>query len=124
VTLERSIYSGRPAATILGSVPWTPPTPVWEQAAESIRASIRDGRLRPGDRVPSATALAESLGVSRTTAVKAMTQLRTEGLIDTRPGYGSFVRTPSAPGTGVQVAAELRAISASLARLADALDRS
>lgn len=62
--------------------------------ADDLRAQIADGRLAPGAKLPAVRVLAERYGVSRNTAGKAVTHLRTEGLITTRYGSGAYVREP------------------------------
>jgi DNA-binding GntR family transcriptional regulator len=65
------------------------PVPLWEQLAGRLRDDITSGRLT--GRVPSATALAMSYGVSRDTALRALAQLASEGLTVARRGRGTFV---------------------------------
>lgn len=62
------------------------------QVASAIRDDIANGIFATGDKIPSARELAERFGVALTTAVKAVEDLREEGLIETRRGKGSFVR--------------------------------
>jgi GntR family transcriptional regulator/MocR family aminotransferase len=52
----------------------------------AVRDAIRDGRLRPGDRVPSTRALAHDLGLARGTVAEAYAQLGAEGYLQARPG--------------------------------------
>jgi GntR family transcriptional regulator, transcriptional repressor for pyruvate dehydrogenase complex len=61
---------------------------------EALRREIREGRLRPGDRLPTEAELGLSAGVSRTVVREAVASLRAEGLVETRQGAGAFV-TPS-----------------------------
>lgn len=65
--------------------------PKFLQIANYIRDQILQGELRPGDEVPSERALAEQFAVSRPTATKALETLRTQGLVMSRQGAGSFV---------------------------------
>jgi GntR family transcriptional regulator/MocR family aminotransferase len=51
------------------------------QIQESIRAAIREGRLRPGSQVPATRTLAADLGVSRGVVVEAYEQLVAEGYL-------------------------------------------
>jgi len=51
------------------------------QIATDIRAAVANGRLRPGDEVPSTRALAAQLGVSRGSVVAAYDQLASEGYL-------------------------------------------
>jgi GntR family transcriptional regulator len=67
----------------------------YEHVAETLRAAIVGGRLRPDARLPSERSLAGEFGVSRATIVSALHLLRGEGLIETRHGAGSWVRRRS-----------------------------
>jgi len=72
------------------------------QLYDGYRQAILDGRLRPGQRLPSTRTLAEDLGISRIPVVMAFGQLLSEGYIDSRVGAGSFVSStlPDPPPTG------------------------
>src|SRR3954449_2419515 len=82
--------------------------PLRERVEEALRHAIRDGRLRPGDRLPATRALAAELGCSRWVVVEAYAQLAAEGWLEGRAGSGTRVRArDAAPGPGVaQSAAE------------------
>jgi DNA-binding GntR family transcriptional regulator len=60
-------------------------------AASEIRAAIVDGRLAPGVRLKEET-LAAELGLSRTPIREALLLLQAEGLVETVPNRGAFVR--------------------------------
>lgn len=87
---------------------FTPVAPgrVSELIVEQIRALIRDGRLRPGDRLPSERDLCQQFGVSRVTVRDALRLLEGAGLIDTRVGArgGAFVKVPSGSKIGQGIA--------------------
>ena len=57
----------------------------------ALRDGIRDGRLRPGDRLPPTRELALSLEVSRNTVATAYERLTAEGFLTGRVGAGTFV---------------------------------
>src|SRR5215475_432623 len=61
------------------------------QICASIQRAILDGVVVPGTRLPSSRALAEDLGVSRTTTLLAVQQLQAEGYLTGRRGAGTFV---------------------------------
>ncbi|MFD4420122.1 aminotransferase class I/II-fold pyridoxal phosphate-dependent enzyme [Agromyces sp. NPDC058484] len=61
------------------------------EIADSLRALIERGTLRPGDALPSVRALAEHLGVNRNTAVAAYRQLTSAGVVITRGRGGTRV---------------------------------
>ncbi len=58
---------------------------------EQLRGAIRDGRLRPGERLPPSRQLARRLSVSRTTVTYAYERLLGEGYVVARVGAGTFV---------------------------------
>ncbi|MGW0178429.1 TetR/AcrR family transcriptional regulator C-terminal domain-containing protein [Nocardia sp. NPDC003345] len=64
--------------------------------AGEIRDRIRDGRLQPGDRVPSIRQIAGRWEVAIATATRVMATLRDEGLVETRVGAGTVVRASGA----------------------------
>jgi GntR family transcriptional regulator len=66
-------------------------TPLWEQAASEIRRAIAEGEVKPGERMPLAKDLATVLGVNRNTVLRALHQLRDEGLLEIRQGRGITV---------------------------------
>jgi len=64
----------------------------YRRLAASIRDQIVDGRLQPGQLLPSSRAMASDYGVALDTVRQALAILRAEGLLVTRHGYGSVVR--------------------------------
>jgi GntR family transcriptional regulator len=69
----------------------TDSTPLWEQVAAEIRRAITEGEAKPGERMPLAKDLATVLGVNRNTVLRALHQLRDEGLLELRQGRGITV---------------------------------
>lgn len=68
--------------------------PLYVQLREALRAMIDEQGLRPGDRLPTETALEERFGVSRSTIRQAVGDLEAEGLLQRIQGRGTFVTTP------------------------------
>ena len=66
---------------------------IYEHIVEQIRALIREGRWVPGDQIPPERELAERFRVSRTSVREALRALEMQGVIDSRQGGGTFVRT-------------------------------
>lgn len=62
-----------------------------EQVAAEIRRAIADGEAKPGERLPPAKDLAAELGVNTNTVLRALRQLRDEGLLEFRRGRGITV---------------------------------
>jgi GntR family transcriptional regulator / MocR family aminotransferase len=57
----------------------------------ALRAAVRDGRLRPGSRLPASRGLARDLGLARNTVADAYGQLVAEGWLEARTGSGTWV---------------------------------
>jgi len=66
--------------------------PVYLRVLDDLRNRIRSGLLEPGARVPSRNAIITNYGVGETAAKHALQVLATEGMIEARPGSGSYVR--------------------------------
>jgi GntR family transcriptional regulator len=67
--------------------------PLYLQVHSAISRAIREGRLAPGDRLPTEREFCEQLSVSRATVRRALRQLVEEGLVEATVGRGSFVRS-------------------------------
>jgi DNA-binding transcriptional regulator YhcF (GntR family) len=68
-----------------------------EIIVEQIRLLMRQGQLKPGDRLPTERDPCERFGVSRTTVREALRILESSGLVEIRPRAhgGVFVTAPS-----------------------------
>lgn len=69
--------------------------PLSRWLCEGIRAAILDGRLSPGSKLPSRTALARQYRVARGTVIAAVEQLVKQGYLDSAVGSGTYVRAAS-----------------------------
>ena len=65
--------------------------PLYFQLAQQLEGAIRDGRLKPGDRIDTETELAERLGLGRPTVRQAVQELVSKGLLVRRRGVGTQV---------------------------------
>ncbi|WP_327195729.1 histidine utilization repressor [Sphingopyxis sp. LC363] len=81
--------------------PDTPPR--YAAIKQSIHDAIRDGRLKPGDRVPSEADLVGQFDVSRMTANRALRELQAAGIIVRRAGSGSFIAEPKPIGHMIEI---------------------
>lgn len=77
---------------------------------DQIRMLIHQGKLKPGDRLPSERELCSRFGVSRVTVREALRVLEAGGLVDIRVGAhgGAFVTTPTNARLGEGLADLLR----------------
>jgi GntR family transcriptional regulator len=73
--------------------------PVYLQLADQIRHAAASGRLRPGEPLPALRPLAEELRINRNTIAKAYAELDAQGIIETIPGKGFFLRQKKSPFT-------------------------
>ncbi|GAA3107168.1 PLP-dependent aminotransferase family protein [Streptosporangium carneum] len=69
-----------------------------------LRDAILDGRLRPGERLPSTRELARRLDVARNTVCVAYERLTAEGFLVARVGAGTFVGAPPVARAGPRTA--------------------
>ncbi|HET7725084.1 MAG TPA: winged helix-turn-helix domain-containing protein, partial [Propionibacteriaceae bacterium] len=68
--------------------------PAGEVAASLYRQlldAVRDGRLVPGERLPSSRDLARRLGISRGTVLAVYDRLAAEEVVEARHGSGTYV---------------------------------
>src|ERR1700760_1297979 len=76
-------------------------TPVYLQLVEQVRNAAASGGLRAGEPLPSIRPLAEELRVNRNTIAKAYAELESQGVIETLPGKGCFLKANHSPFTKV-----------------------
>ena len=67
------------------------PVSGYQQVAAEIRRAIADGEISEGERLPPAVDLAAVLGVNKNTVIRALHELRDEGLLDFTRGRGTRV---------------------------------
>jgi GntR family transcriptional regulator len=71
--------------------------PVYLQVVDQIKAAAASGALHVGEPLPSIRPLAEELRVNRNTIAKAYTELESQGVIETIPGKGCFLKPNNSP---------------------------
>ncbi|MFZ5814413.1 MAG: FadR/GntR family transcriptional regulator [Bacillota bacterium] len=75
-------------------------TRAYEEIVQQLAEMVRQGELKPGDRLPSERDLATAFGVGRPTLRQALTVLAQAGVVEIVPGSGIYLRKPvtEAPG--------------------------
>ncbi len=86
--------------------------PLYRQIYERFRSAIAEGTLKPGDRIPSARALAKEIGVARGTIEVAYSLLASEGYIQARGQAGTVVAPNLQPIARAAPAAKARSAEA------------
>jgi DNA-binding FadR family transcriptional regulator len=76
-------------------------TNLTDSVADSLRAEIVSGRWAVGERIPNEAALTDLLSVSRGTVREAVRALVSQGLLDTRQGSGTYVRSAVDPSAAL-----------------------
>jgi GntR family transcriptional regulator len=83
------------------------PLDLHEQVAAEIRRAIARGEAKPGERLPPSRDLAAVLGVNTNTVLRALRELRDEGLLEFRRGRGITVTGTAPQGDVLERAREL-----------------
>lgn len=77
----------------------SPPRSFASKVADALRAEIRRGTFRPGDRLPTEMVLSETFGVSRAVVREAIFALKQDGIVESFQGRGIFVASSSPEAT-------------------------
>ncbi|MGP6158030.1 MAG: GntR family transcriptional regulator [Vulcanimicrobiaceae bacterium] len=66
--------------------------PLYLQLIEQVKRAVALGALEPGEQLPTVKALALDLTINPNTVARVYRELERDGVIETSPGRGSFVR--------------------------------
>ena len=79
--------------------------PPYLQVVHQVKQALRLGTLEPGDQLPTVKEVVGQLAINANTVLKAYRDLEYEGLVEGRPGVGTFVlRCPPGPSPATQAA--------------------
>jgi GntR family transcriptional regulator len=67
------------------------PEPLYRRIAQDLRRRIESAEMAPGSQLPTELELRDNYGASRNTVREAVKWLIMRGLVETRPGQGTFV---------------------------------
>ena len=96
-TPSNELSATRPAKRQRGLVP---------EIVALLSSDIRDGTLKPGDKLPTESALVARFDVSRTVVREAISRLQASALVATRHGIGTFVKVPQEEPAAFRIAPE------------------
>ena len=77
-----------------GSTPGRRPRGLVSEIVDSLAASIREGKMKAGDKLPTEAEIMARFDVSRTVVREALSRLQASSLVETRHGIGTFVLAP------------------------------
>src|SRR5690554_6586528 len=68
-----------------------------DELADRLRSRLAAAEFRPGEKLPTGSALAQQYGVSMSVVREALSQLKNDGLIHSVQGVGAFVSSADRP---------------------------
>ncbi|MFI5987502.1 GntR family transcriptional regulator [Streptomyces sp. NPDC051555] len=98
-------------------------TQPFQRIVQDVRNKIRSGQLTAGAKLPSMRELVDEYNVAPGTVQRALSDLRTAGLIYSHQGRGSFVTDTANESTEDSTARALRALEEQVADLAARLEK-
>ncbi len=81
--------------------------PLYLQLIEQITRAVALGTLAPGEQLPTVKALALDLTINPNTVARVYRELERDGVIETSPGRGSFVRANGSAGEARRAVADI-----------------
>lgn len=81
-----------------------------QRVTNALLKQIKESNLTVGTRLPSEQVMANHFKVSRNIVREAIAQLKSEGILDTRKGSGTFIRKLPAPATDAITAASIESL--------------
>ncbi len=81
--------------------------PLYLQLIEQITRAVALGSLAPGEQLPTVKALALDLTINPNTVARVYRELERDGVIETSPGRGSFVRANGTAGDARRAIADI-----------------
>lgn len=95
----------------------------YQRIAQDVKDQVRLGRLKANDKLRSTRELAEHYGVAPGTVQRALAELRTDGLIYSHQGRGSFIRETALDAVADPTAQAIARLEKQVAELTERLER-
>jgi GntR family transcriptional regulator len=81
--------------------------PIYLQLIEQVKRSVALGVLAPGEQLPTVKQLATDLTINPNTVARVYRELERDGIIETSPGRGSFIRANGGVGNATRAAEDV-----------------
>lgn len=95
----------------------------YQRIVQAVRDQIRLGRLKGNEKLPSTRELAEQFEVAPGTVQRALSELRSDGIIYSHQGRGSFIRESAVEAVADPTAQAIKRLEEQVADLAARLER-
>ncbi len=82
-----------------------------QEIVDSLASSLREGLIKPGDKLPSESEIMSRFDVSRTVVREALSKLQASKLVETRHGIGTFALAPPEAGNFRIAAADFSTVA-------------
>lgn len=95
----------------------------YQRIVRDVKDQVRLGRLKGNDKLPSTRELAEHYGVAPGTVQRALAELRTDGVIYSHQGRGSFIRESAVDAVADPTSLAIKRLEEKVAELTERLER-
>ncbi|MEU9313438.1 GntR family transcriptional regulator [Streptomyces sp. NPDC048256] len=95
----------------------------YQRIVRDVKDQVRLGRLKGNDKLPSTRELADHYGVAPGTVQRALAELRTEGVVYSHQGRGSFVRESALDAVADPTSQAIKRLEEAVAELTERLER-
>ena len=95
----------------------------YQRIAQDVRDQIRLGRLKGNSKLPSTRELAGQYGVAPGTVQRALAELRSDGIIYSHQGRGSYIRESAVDMVADPTTQAIKRLEEQVADLTERLDR-
>lgn len=95
----------------------------YQRIVQDVKDEVRLGRLGSNDKLPSTRELADRYNVAPGTVQRALAELRTDGVIYSHQGRGSYIRESAIESVADQTSLAIQRLEERVADLTRRLDR-
>lgn len=95
----------------------------YQRIVQDVKDQVRLGRLQSNDKLPSTRELADHYGVAPGTVQRALADLRTEGVVYSHQGRGSFIREAALDAVADPTSQAIKRLEEQVADLSERLER-